>query len=77
MYNHSKKAFQTSGINSVFAAISQLSKGYEGNKKGTTPFLARQSLSAEKEGFEPPEVLPSIVFKTTAIDHSATSPRQK
>ena len=29
---------------------------------------------AEKEGFEPPEVLPSTVFKTAAIDHSATSP---
>ena len=29
---------------------------------------------AEKEGFEPPEVLPSTVFKTAAIDHSAISP---
>ena len=29
---------------------------------------------AEREGFEPPEVLPSTVFKTAAIDHSATSP---
>ena len=29
---------------------------------------------AEKEGFEPPEVLPSAVFKTVAIDHSAISP---
>ncbi|MDE5789908.1 MAG: hypothetical protein K2H96_01580, partial [Muribaculaceae bacterium] len=26
------------------------------------------------EGFEPPEVLPSTVFKTAAIDHSAISP---
>ncbi len=31
-------------------------------------------ISAEKEGFEPPEVLPSTVFKTAAIDHSAISP---
>ncbi len=29
---------------------------------------------AEREGFEPPEVLPSAVFKTVAIDHSAISP---
>src|SRR5690606_6892989 len=29
---------------------------------------------AEREGFEPPEVLPSTVFKTAAFDHSATSP---
>ena len=32
------------------------------------------SLVAEREGFEPPEVLPSTVFKTAAIDHSAISP---
>ena len=31
--------------------------------------------SAEREGFEPPEVLPSTVFKTAAIDHSAISPK--
>ena len=34
-------------------------------------------LVAEKEGFEPPEVLPSTVFKTAAIDHSAISPSAK
>ena len=28
---------------------------------------------AEKEGFEPPDLLQSAVFKTAAIDHSATS----
>ena len=33
-----------------------------------TPFFA------EKEGFEPPEVLPSTVFKTAAFDRSAISP---
>ncbi len=33
-----------------------------------------QGLLAEREGFEPPEVLPSTVFKTAAIDHSAISP---
>ena len=28
---------------------------------------------AESEGFEPPDLLQSAVFKTAAIDHSATS----
>lgn len=31
-------------------------------------------LFAEEEGFEPPERFRSIVFKTTAIDHSAIPP---
>ena len=29
---------------------------------------------AEREGFEPPDPFGSTVFKTAAIDHSATSP---
>ena len=29
---------------------------------------------AESEGFEPPDPLGSMVFKTTAFDHSASSP---
>ena len=32
---------------------------------------------AEREGFEPPEAFTPTVFKTAAIDHSATSPPQK
>ena len=32
-------------------------------------------ISAEREGFEPPEPLSSTVFKTAAIDHSAISPK--
>ena len=35
------------------------------------------SFLAESEGFEPPDLLRSIVFKTTAIDHSANSPGAK
>jgi hypothetical protein len=34
-------------------------------------------LFAEKEGFEPPDLLQSAVFKTAAIDHSATSLKVK
>ena len=37
---------------------------------GLVPIL----LLAEGEGFEPPEVLPSMVFKTTAIGRSAIPP---
>ena len=33
--------------------------------------------SAESEGFEPPDLLQSTVFKTAAFDHSASSPLQK
>ena len=35
------------------------------------------SLSAEREGFEPPVPLSTSVFKTDAIDHSAISPKMK
>jgi len=31
---------------------------------------------AEGEGFEPPEACASTVFKTAAIDHSATPPKE-
>ncbi len=32
---------------------------------------------AEREGFEPPDLLQSTVFKTAAIDHSAISPTKR
>ena len=41
------------------------------NKKTETYVSA---FFAEKEGFEPPDLLQSTVFKTAAIDHSAISP---
>src|SRR5690606_27636832 len=36
-----------------------------------------KTFSAEKEGFEPPDLLQSTVFKTAAFDRSAISPPQK
>ena len=33
--------------------------------------------SAQNEGFEPPDLLQSTVFKTAAFDHSANSPLRK
>ena len=38
--------------------------------------MTYETISAEREGFEPPEVLPSTVFKTAAIDRSAISPNR-
>jgi hypothetical protein len=39
-----------------------------------SPFqINERGFFAEKEGFEPPEPHGSTVFKTAAIDHSATS----
>ena len=34
-------------------------------------------VTAEREGFEPPEAFTSTVFKTAAFDRSAISPAQK
>lgn len=34
----------------------------------------QSDLFAEDEGFEPPELLHPLVFKTSAIDHSANLP---
>ena len=42
-----------------------------------SPCSVVHQVSAEREGFEPPEACTSTVFKTAAIDHSAISPLQK
>ena len=39
--------------------------------------LSDQTGVAEQGGFEPPEVLPSTVFKTAALNRSAISPPQR
>ena len=60
-------------------------KGFGGglapNKKGVYPSAEAKkapanadAFEAEAEGFEPPERCRSTVFKTAAIDHSATPP---
>lgn len=55
--------------------------GAGANKKIPTGKTCRDSfsfvISAEREGFEPPEPLSSSVFKTGAFDHSATFPGAK
>jgi hypothetical protein len=42
--------------------------------KTKNPKLAFRVSFAEKEGFEPPDLLQSTVFKTAAFDRSAISP---
>ena len=45
-----------------------------GTKQKNRKIFIFRFISAEREGFEPPDPLRSTVFKTAAIDHSATSP---
>ena len=47
-----------------------------GSNRGWFRFASRRPPLAEGEGFEPPEAFTSAVFKTAAIDHSATLPEQ-
>ena len=51
--------------------VSKLPIGYKTKQEN---FLVLLFL-AEREGFEPPVPLSTSVFKTGAIDHSATSPK--
>lgn len=55
-YDRQIGAFRTDTINSIIAVIARLTGDSAIMKKGLTAFLSGQSLSAEREGFEPPEV---------------------
>ena len=46
-------------------------------KKGLWITKNPKSFSAEREGFEPPVLLQTTVFKTAALDRSAISPGAK
>ena len=49
----------------------------EGYVAAAFDFLSRcKRRLAEREGFEPPVPFGTMVFKTTAFDHSATSPNK-
>ena len=47
---------------------------FYGKKKNVSDVKKTLRRKAEREGFEPPEVLPSSVFKTCALNRSAISP---
>jgi site-specific DNA recombinase len=76
-FNKEKEVVLTSETNSFFRCLEEFSRGLGTEGGSDSPFFLNESLSAESEGFEPPDLLQSIVFKTTAIDHSASSPLQK
>jgi site-specific DNA recombinase len=56
VYDKKKGVFRTPEINSVITEISRFKGGLAKITKGLTPFLGDKSLSAEKEGFEPPDL---------------------
>lgn len=76
-YDRENGVVRTEKVNEVFQLIAKLSGASGGSQRGLPPFLWEQSPLAEREGFEPPDLLQSPVFKTGAIDHSATSPGAK
>ena len=76
-FHKEKEAVLTEKVNELYSRLALSSRAF--NEKGelSSPFLFTSSLCAEREGFEPPDLLQSPVFKTGAIDRSAISPLQK
>lgn len=72
IYDRQKGTFRTPAVNPVFEIIPRLIKELEDNEKGTIPFLKGKSLSAEREGFEPPE--PAKVQRFSRPPQSTTLP---
>jgi hypothetical protein len=56
VYDKEKGAFRTPDLNYIIAEIALTTGDFAIIKKGLSFFNQRQSLCAEKEGFEPPEV---------------------
>ena len=77
VFDKKKEEFRTPDLNYIIAEIARHTGDFAIIKKGLSSLFEPKSLSAESEGFEPPEPHSSTVFKTAAIDHSANSPRQK
>ena len=56
VFDKKNGAFRTTKINSVFQLIAGLTRDSEEKQKGQTDEFHRLSLSAEREGFEPPDL---------------------
>ena len=76
LYYDGKKC-RTPKLNKFIDWFPRVSNGFEEIKKGITELNYQLSPTADSEGFEPPVPCGTIVFKTTAFDHSANYPRQK
>ena len=70
------KSINTNGLRHVRSEATKppLSEVRSGGGRKKPAAVAAGFFSAEAEGFEPPERCRSTVFKTAAIDHSATPP---
>ena len=56
IYDRQKSRFRTEKVNIVFALIASLNGDIAKKNKGQTDAFASLSLSAEREGFEPPDL---------------------
>lgn len=76
-YDKKTDSLLTPKINEALFEIARHTGDSAIMKEGLSITQNRKSPFAEREGFEPPELLHSTVFKTAAIDHSAISPLRK
>ncbi len=72
-YDKQNKYFRTTHINELIFLIASLSDTFEQKIRRLQDFYVLQSPPVESEGFEPPDLLQSTVFKTAAFDRSASS----
>ena len=70
------KKCRTPKLNRIFDLFPNIDKGLGKLKRGQLNEIFQLSPTAESEGFEPPVRCRTMVFKTTAFDHSANSPKR-
>jgi DNA invertase Pin-like site-specific DNA recombinase len=63
VYDREKRAFRTPKMNLIFQLIAHQLGNFAYKEKGTYHYFYDKSLLAEKEGFEPPDLLQSKSFK--------------
>ena len=71
------KKCRTPKRNLIFELIACIDEGLQGNEKGITDLKNLLSPTADSERFELSVPCGTLVFKTSAFDHSANYPRQR
>jgi site-specific DNA recombinase len=71
------KKCRTPKRNLIFEMIACIDEGLQGNEKGITDLKNLLSPAADSERFELSVPCGTLVFKTSAFDHSANYPRQR